>query len=67
MVGLMMAGIALTFQRHPAWGAVLMAVAVAVKATAVLAFRSWWVWMRQLRDRRGIRCGRSWWPQRRLR
>ena len=69
MVGLMMAGIALTFQRHPAWGAVLMAVAVAVKATAVLALPFMvWVWMRQLRDRRGYpRCGRSWWPRRRLR
>ena len=54
MVGLMMAGIALTFQRHPAWGAVLIAVAVAVKATAVLALPFMvWVWMRQLRDRRG--------------
>ncbi len=54
MVGLMMAGIALTVQRHPAWGAVLIAVAVAVKATAVLALPFMvWVWMRQLRDRRG--------------
>jgi alpha-1,6-mannosyltransferase len=54
MVGLMMAGIALTFQLRPGWGAVLMAVAVAVKATAVLALPFMvWVWMRQLRDRRG--------------
>ena len=55
MVGLMTAGIALTFQRHPAWGAVLIAVAVAVKATAVLALPFMvWVWMRQLRDRRDL-------------
>ena len=54
MVGLMMAGIALTFQRHPAWGVCLIAVAVAVKATAVLALPFMvWVWMRQLRGRRG--------------
>jgi alpha-1,6-mannosyltransferase len=53
MVGLMMAGIALTFDRHPIWGVGLMAVAVAVKATAVLALPFMvWVWMRQLRDRR---------------
>ena len=35
MVGLMMAGIALTFGGHPTWGVGLIAVAVAVKATAV--------------------------------
>ena len=56
MVGLMMAGIALTFQRHPAGGVSLIAVAVAVKATAVLALPFMvWVWMRQLTDRRGYR------------
>lgn len=53
MVGMMMAGIALTFNRHHAAGAALIAVAVAVKATAVLALPFMvWVWMRHLRDRR---------------
>ncbi|MGV0744611.1 alpha-(1-_6)-mannopyranosyltransferase A [Mycolicibacterium sp. XJ870] len=53
MVGLMMAGIALTFQRHPVWGVGLIAMAVAVKATAGLALPFMvWVWMHQLRDRR---------------
>ncbi|MDV3128140.1 alpha-(1-_6)-mannopyranosyltransferase A [Mycobacterium sp. 21AC1] len=55
MVGLMMAGIALTFDRHPAWGAGLIAAAVAVKATAGLALPFLvWVWMRQLRERRSM-------------
>jgi alpha-1,6-mannosyltransferase len=55
MVGLMMAGIALTFQRHPISGFALVAVAVAVKATAGLALPFLvWVWMRQLRDRRNM-------------
>ena len=54
MVGLMMAGIALTFARHHVWGVGLIAVAVAVKATAGLALPFMvWVWMRDLRDRRG--------------
>ena len=49
MVGLMMAGIALTFSRHHIAGAALIAVAVAVKATAVLALPFMvWVWMRHL-------------------
>jgi len=49
MVGLMMAGIALTFSRHHIAGATLIAVAVAVKATAVLALPFMvWVWMRHL-------------------
>ncbi len=53
MVGLMMAGIALTFDRHPVAGVALVAAAVAVKATAGLALPFLvWVWMRQLRDRR---------------
>ncbi|MEW2482696.1 alpha-(1-_6)-mannopyranosyltransferase A [Mycobacterium sp. NPDC049093] len=53
MVGLMMAGIALTFRRHPVWGVGLIAMAVAVKATAGLALPFIvWVWARQLRDRR---------------
>lgn len=53
MVGLMMAGIALTFADRPIPGVALVAVAVAVKATAGLALPFLvWVWMRQLRDRR---------------
>ncbi len=55
MVGLMMAGIALTFARHHAAGATLIAVAVAVKATAVLALPFMvWVWMRHLRQTRNF-------------
>src|SRR4051794_6146647 len=55
MVGLMMAGIALTFARHHAAGAALIAVAVAVKATAVLALPFMvWVWMRHLREHRKV-------------
>src|SRR6201988_3062721 len=54
MVGLMMAGIALTFGGHRIWGVGLIAVAVAVKATAGLALPFMvWVWMRHLRDDRG--------------
>ena len=54
MVGLMMAGIALTFDGHRIWGVGLIAVAVAVKATAGLALPFMvWVWMRHLRDDRG--------------
>lgn len=54
MVGLMMAGIALTYQRHPVAGVAVVAVGVAVKATAGLALPFLvWVWLRQLRDRRG--------------
>ena len=53
MVGLMMAGIALTFSRHHLIGVTLIAVAVAVKATAVLALPFMvWVWMRHLSGRR---------------
>jgi alpha-1,6-mannosyltransferase len=53
MVGLMMAGIALTLQRHPVAGIALVAVGVAVKATAGLALPFLvWVWMRQLQQRR---------------
>jgi alpha-1,6-mannosyltransferase len=55
MVGLMMAGIALTFANHPAWGVSLIAIAVAVKATAGIALPFLvWVWMRQLRQRRSL-------------
>ena len=54
MVGLMMAGIALTFGGHHVGGVSLIAVAVAVKATAGLALPFMvWVWTRHLRDRRG--------------
>lgn len=55
MVGLMMAGIALTLERHPVWGVSVIAVAVAVKATAGLALPFMvWVWMRQLRETRNL-------------
>jgi alpha-1,6-mannosyltransferase len=54
MVGLMMAGIALTFARRHVAGVSLIAVAVAVKATAGLALPFMvWVWMRDIRDCRG--------------
>jgi alpha-1,6-mannosyltransferase len=56
MVGLMAAGIALTFgERHIA-GIALIAVGVAVKATAGIALPFMvWVWMRHLCARRGYR------------
>jgi alpha-1,6-mannosyltransferase len=54
MVGLMMAAIALTFSGRHIWGVSLIAIAVAVKATAGLALPFMvWVWARNLRDRRG--------------
>jgi len=54
MVGLMMAGIALSFRGHHVSGVALIAVGVAVKATAGLALPFMvWVWARSLRDRRG--------------
>jgi alpha-1,6-mannosyltransferase len=56
MVGLMAAGIALTFDRRPIPGIAVVAVGMAVKATAGLALPFLvWVWMRHLRDRRGYR------------
>ena len=56
MVGLMMAGIALTLDRHPVAGVAVVVVAVAVKATAGLALPFLaWVWMRQLQQRHGYR------------
>ncbi len=56
MVGLMTAGIALTFERHHIAGISLVVVAVAVKATAGIALPFLvWVWMRHLCDRRGYR------------
>lgn len=60
MVGMMMAGIALTFGRHHVAGTALIAVAVAVKATAVLALPFMvWVWMRHLRDDRNQSAARA--------
>jgi alpha-1,6-mannosyltransferase len=60
MVGLMMAGIALTLGRHHAAGAVLIAIAVAVKATAGLALPFMvWVWTRHLRESRGYSAFRA--------
>ncbi|HTM84512.1 MAG TPA: alpha-(1-_6)-mannopyranosyltransferase A, partial [Mycobacterium sp.] len=56
MVGLMAAGIALTFQRRHLAGITLVATAVAIKATAGIALPFLvWVWMRHLRDQRGYR------------
>ncbi|MFV8051065.1 alpha-(1-_6)-mannopyranosyltransferase A [Mycobacterium sp. 48b] len=55
MVGLMMAAIALTFAGRPVIGVSLIAIAVAVKATAGLALPFLvWVWMRRLRDKRDM-------------
>jgi alpha-1,6-mannosyltransferase len=55
MVGLMAAGIALIFGRHPVAGNALIVVAVAVKATAGIALPFMvWVWARQLRDSRNL-------------
>lgn len=54
MVGLMMAGIALSLKGRHGWGVSLIAAAVAVKATAGLALPFMvWVWARGLRNRRG--------------
>ncbi|KLO32060.1 alpha-(1-_6)-mannopyranosyltransferase A [Mycobacterium haemophilum] len=56
MVGLMTAGIALTFQGRNVAGVTLITVAIAVKATAGISLPFMvWVWMRQLHDRRGYR------------
>lgn len=56
MVGLMAAGIALTFGGRPVAGVTLITVAIAVKATAGIALPFLvWVWAGQLRDRRGYR------------
>src|ERR1700751_4164792 len=53
MVGLMTAGITLTFERRHVAGIAVVAVGVAVKATAGLALPFLvWVWARQLRKRR---------------
>ena len=56
MVGLMLAGIALTLERRPVAGVTLIAMAAAIKATAGLALPFlMWVWMRQLAERRKLR------------
>jgi len=56
MVGLMAAGIALTFGGRHVLGVTLITVASAVKATAAISLPFMvWVWMRHLRDRRGYR------------
>jgi alpha-1,6-mannosyltransferase len=60
MVGLMIAGIAVTLERHHLAGITLVALAAAVKATAVIALPFLvWVWMRRLREHRGYRSARA--------
>lgn len=60
MVGLMAAGIALTFGGRHVLGVTLITVAIAVKATAGISLPFLvWVWMRHLRDRRGYRPARA--------
>ncbi|MGA9490832.1 MAG: alpha-(1-_6)-mannopyranosyltransferase A [Mycobacterium sp.] len=60
MVGLMVAGIALTFQRRHVAGIAVVAAGMAVKASAGLALPFLvWVWMRHLRDRRGYQSPRA--------
>ncbi|BBZ22756.1 alpha-(1-_6)-mannopyranosyltransferase A [Mycolicibacter hiberniae] len=54
MVGLVMAGIALTLERRHLAGITVVALAAAVKATAAIALPFLvWVWMRRLREQRG--------------
>ena len=56
MVGLMTAGIALTLKSRHIAGIALIAVGVAVKATAGIALPFMvWVWMRHMCERRGYR------------
>src|SRR5947209_8066898 len=60
MVGLMAAGIALTFQGRHVVGVVLITVAIAVKATAGISLPFMvWVWTRHLREQRGYRPARA--------
>jgi alpha-1,6-mannosyltransferase len=60
MVGLMAAGIALTFARHHFAGITLVAFAAAVKATAGIALPFLvWVWTHHLCGRRGYRPARA--------
>jgi alpha-1,6-mannosyltransferase len=56
MVGLMMAGVALTLDGHHRAGITVVAVAAAVKVTAAIALPFLvWVWLRHLTERRGYR------------
>lgn len=60
MVGLMAAGIALSFAGRHVLGTTLITVAIAVKATAGIALPFMvWVWSRHLRDHRGYRPARA--------
>ena len=60
MVGLMAAGIALSFAGRHVLGTSLITVAIAVKATAGIALPFMvWVWARHLCDRRGYRPARA--------
>jgi alpha-1,6-mannosyltransferase len=60
MVGLMTAGIALTFQGRHVLGVTLITVAIAVKATAGISLPFLvWAWMRHLCDQRGYRPARA--------
>jgi alpha-1,6-mannosyltransferase len=60
MVGLMAAGIALTLNSRHIAGITVIAVGVAVKATAGIALPFMvWVWMRHLCERRGYRPPRA--------
>ncbi|WP_125078100.1 alpha-(1-_6)-mannopyranosyltransferase A [Mycobacterium sp. P7213] len=54
MVGLVIAGIALTLERRHLAGITLVALAAAVKATAAIALPFLvWIWMRRLQESRG--------------
>ncbi|WP_068278197.1 alpha-(1-_6)-mannopyranosyltransferase A [Aldersonia kunmingensis] len=56
MVGLMAAGIALVLERHHVGGIVLVAIGVAIKATAGIALPFIvWIWMQHERERRAER------------
>lgn len=55
MVGLMMAAIAMTLGDRPIWGVGLIAIAVAVKATAGIALPFMvWMWVHRMRDKRNL-------------
>lgn len=61
MVGLMCAGIALVLERHHVAGIVVVAIGVAIKATAGVALPFLvWIWMLHERERRALqRAGQS--------
>ena len=60
MVGLMMAAIALTLQNRPVLGVGLIAIEVAVKATAGIALPFMvWMWVHRLREKRDLGPGRA--------